>query len=578
MAKTDLYFKDKFKFLRDTYTNIGAYSRNIREYIDRTIPARFRSVANIFNLTIDVVQDISTLHLLRQENAENEMNIFTAQNEGNLRGMAQMSGHNPVLPISARGTIRLNITKVGLKEFGRQVVLSDKATFRNLTNGMEYSLQREESIRIDTSAPFVFVQLLEGKRKEQLFVVDSNDNLVGDKLYTINLDDSGYIEHHEFKVYVNNELWKKNDSLMDMTTTTKGYLKRVGFGNQVDITFGNGISGKRLSQGDSIRIEYLLTNGEQGNTTVGSEFEISSGLTDISGNDINAKQYFTAMYESGFNLGSNGESGEVTRAMCGWSSRSLSFARPEFMVSYLSRLSILSHVNAWTEEDDLIFNILALPSIVLPSMREYLSLDENRFKLTDIQKKSIKTMIEASRRQWVSTEVVFRDPTIKKYAMYIFVDNSIIHDKLDLKYKIENKISEIFMKKTFGDVDKDVSNDLISRSDFVNVLHDMTEINAVNIDIISEENELARINKYYNKTETVLDGAIKKKVVTRVEVPSTDNPNLGLTDIGDIKTNKDEVPLLRGGFKVWQSETTTETLPTNGVIIFVKENNEWVNI
>lgn len=578
MARTDLYFKDKFKFLKDTYTTINAYSRNIREYIDRNIPRRFRSIANIFNLTIDVAEDISTLHLLRQENAENEMNIFTAQNEGNIRGLAQMSGHNPTLPISARGSIRLNITKVGLKEFGRQVVLSNKATFRNLSNGLEYSLQREEAIRIDTSAPYIFVPLLEGKRKEQIFVVDGNDNLVGDKLYTINLDDSGFIENYEMKVYVNNELWTKEDSLRDMTASTKGYMKRVGFGNQIDIIFGNGISGKRLSQGDTIKIEYLVTNGELGNATVGTEFEISSGLTDISGEEINAKQYFTAFYESGFNLGSNGESSEVTRAMCGWSSRSLSFARPEYMVSYLSRLSILSHVNAWTDIDDLVFNIIALPKIILPSQREYLTIDETRFKLTDLQKKSIKTMIEASRRQWVSTEMVFKDPIIKKYTMYVFIDNSIIHDKLDLKYKIENKVSEIMMKKTFGDVDKDLSNDLISRSDFVNALHDMSEINAVNIDIISEENELARINKYYNKTEIVLDGAIKKKVVTKIDVPSSDNPNLGLSDIGDIKTEKDEIPVLRGGFKVWQSETTSEILPTNGLIIFVKENNEWISL
>ena len=67
MARQDLYFKDKFKFLKDTYTNIGTFSRNIREYIDGKIPDRFRSISNIFNLTIDVTKDISTLHLLRQE-------------------------------------------------------------------------------------------------------------------------------------------------------------------------------------------------------------------------------------------------------------------------------------------------------------------------------------------------------------------------------------------------------------------------------------------------------------------------------------------------------------------------------
>ena len=99
MARQDLFFKDKFKFLRDTYSNVDNFSRQIREYIDSKIPNRYKSISNIFNLQLDVTKDISTLHLLRQENAENELNIFTAQNESNIRGLAQLTGHQPVLPI-----------------------------------------------------------------------------------------------------------------------------------------------------------------------------------------------------------------------------------------------------------------------------------------------------------------------------------------------------------------------------------------------------------------------------------------------------------------------------------------------
>lgn len=578
MARQDLYFKDKFKFLRETYTDIGTFSRSIREYIDGKIPERFRSISNIFNLTIDVVQDISTLHLLRQENAENELNIFTAQNESNIRGLSQLSGHSPVLPISARGSVRLNISSVGLQEFGRQVILDPSSVFRSLESGLEYSLQREESIRIDTSAPYIFIPLMEGRRKTQTFIVDEDDNTIGNNLYTINLDDTNNIEHYILKVYVNNELWEKADSLRDMASDDMSYLKRVGYGNQIDIIFGNGTSGLNVNTGDVIKIEYLTTNGEQGNVSTNSEFEISSGLMDIQGNEINSKQYFTITKESGFDLGSNGETAEVTRAMTGFSSRSLSFARPQYMVSFLSRLSILSHVNAWTEEDDLIFNILALPKLVFPSLREYLQVDMDKFLLTTSQKDSIKLMISASRRQWVSTEVVFKDPILKKYAMYVFIDNTVVYDKVDLKYKVENAVSEIMLNKTFGDVDKDSSNDLISRSDFVNALYDMSDVNAVNIDIISEENELAKINNYYTISETVYQGAIKKIKTNTITIEDGDNPNLGLSEIGDITCNKDEIPVLRGGFDVYQGVDATETLPSSGVIIFLKEDGEWTSI
>lgn len=578
MARQDLFFKDKFKFLRDTYSSVDNFSRQIREYIDGKIPNRYKSISNIFNLQLDVTRDISTLHLLRQENAENELNIFTAQNESNIRGLAQLTGHQPVLPISARGTLRLSLKTNGLQEFGRQVMLEPSAIFRSLETGLEYSLQREESIRIDTNAPYVFVSVIEGKRRTQTFIVDEDDNNVGDKLYTINLDDSFNIEHYILKVYVNNELWEKQDSLRDLVADEKGYIKRVGYGNQIDLFFGNGVSGRRLKSGDVVKVEYLTTNGENGNVSSDSEFEITSGLRDLQNNEINVKQYFNISRESGFNLGSNGESAEVTRAMTGYSSRSLSFARPEYIVSYLSRLSILSYVDAWTEEDDLVFNIVALPKLVFPSLREYLQVDESRFLLTSEQKDSIKEMIEASRRQWVSTEIVFNDPVIKKYGMYVFIDNSLIYDKLDLKYKVENAVSEIMLNKTFGDVDKDTTNDLISRSDFVNSLYDMPEINTVNIDIISEDNELARINTYYDDVVVEDKGSVKVKRVVRVNLQDNENPNLGLSEIGDIKTDQMQTPILRGGFKIYQEDGTEQTMPPSGLVIFLRENNEWVSI
>ncbi|BAV39363.1 baseplate wedge [Tenacibaculum phage pT24] len=579
MPKVNLYFKDKFKFLKDAYTNIDSISASIREYIDKNIPNRFKSIANLFNLTIDVTKDVSTLHLLNQETAENELNIFTAQNEGNIRGIAQMTGHNPVLPISARGAVRMTLLNGDLKEFGRTVILSSDSIFRNVENGLTYILQNEIDTRIDTSKPYQFLQLIEGTRKSQTFVIDGNSNLVGNKLYTINLDDSEYIEHYDLKVYVNNELWSKNDSLKDMIVDEKAYLKRVGFGNQVDIIFGNGTSGKAVETGDVIRVEYLVTNGEAGNTTNDSTtFEIISGLRDIQGNGINAGQYVSIVKESGFDLGSDGEDSELTRAMTGYSSRALTFARPEYMKSYLSRLSILSHIDAWTDEDDLIFNLLALPKITLSSMREYLTLDESKFSLTETQKTSIKGMLDASRRDWVSTEFVFHNPVIKKYAMFVFIDNSIVYDKLDFKYKVEDVISEIMMKKTYGDVDKDTSNDLISRSDFVNALVDLPEINSVNIDIITEENESAKINGFYDKVETEIIGSSKKKITRRIVVSEDTDPNLGLSDIGDIITNKNETPILRGGFEVYQEGGATQLLPSNGVMIFLKENDQWVNL
>lgn len=577
MPNTSLFYRDKFKFLTDSYTNIQNYARNIREYVDRAIPDRFKSAANIFNLTIDVTQDVSTLHLLWAEDQENELNVFTAQHEGNLRGIAQMSGHQPALPISASGTVKLSINKTGLADFGSRVILSENAKFRCKENGLEYSMKREQPIRIQTNSTFLMIELIEGSRKTQTFVADTNTATTGDNLYTIYLDDVGSIENSYLKTYVNNKLWKEYDSLRDMSSTTEGYLKRVGYGSQLDLVFGNNISGKRIKSGDSIRTEYLLTHGERGNVGIEAEFEILSGLFDIQGNEINASEYFSIIRESGFELGSNGESAEVTRAMTGWASRSNTFARPDYIVEFLSKYSIISYASAWTLANDLVFNILALPKLNLATSREYLTISDDKLALSASQEASIKQALENSKRQWVSTSFVFVKPALRKYALFIFVEGNI-YDANDLKIRIENVVSDIMLSKTYGDVDKDISNNLISNSDFVNAVYDLTEVEAVSVDVVSETNESALINGFYNLEEEVREGGAITKVTRRVNVNNDNNPHLGLSELGDVATKDHEIPVLRGGFKIYQEDGDHVILPQNPINIMIKRNNEWVSI
>lgn len=575
MPTSSLFYRDKFKFLTNAYTNTQEFGRNIRDYVDKSIPARFKSISNIFNITVDVVQDISTLHMLHHEDLTNELNVFTAQHNGNLRGMAQLSGHQPVLPMSSNGVVKMSISKTGLREFGSRVILAENASFRCKSNGLVYSMLREQPIRIQTNSSFIHVELLEGVRKNQTFVVDGNTSTTGDNLYTTHLDDTGSIEHEYMKVYVNNELWTEYDSLRDMSSDTKGYLKRVGYGSQLDITFGNDISGRRLKLGNMIKIEYLLTNGERGNVPLETEFELIDGLRDIQGHDINAREYFKIVKESGFMLGSDGESADVTRAMTGWASRSGTFARPEYVVEFLSRLSILSYVSAWTEADNLIFNVLCLPKLTLSSDRDYFIVPDNKLLLNDIQIASIKNMLMSSGKQWVSTSFTFVQPTVRKYAMIVYIEGNA-YDKSDLKLRIENVIAKIMLNKTYGDVSKDISNNSISKSDFINAIYDLPEVDSVGIDIISDQNETAIIEgSYIAKRKDTDTKAIR---VERINVINGISPNLGLSDLGDIITDDNEVPVLRGNFKMHQADAAPVLLPNNPITVMIKQNGEWTSL
>ena len=579
MSTVNLYFKDKMKFLRDAYTSAGVLSRNVREYIDQQLPERFRSSANIFNLAIDVVDDLSTVHLLHYEDAVNESNIYTAQHDGNIRGLSQLSGHTPVLPISSRGVVKMSVIKPALAEFGTVIYISPDAVFKNTSNGKKYCLRSLEKISFNTGASFKHVELIQGVRDQQHFVVDVNSSDSKGRLYTINLDATTHIEHYSVRVYVNNKLWSKKDMLYDMHAGDESYIQRVGYGNQLDIHFGTGSHGKQLQTGDTIRVEYLSTDGSAGNVEFNSKFVVSSGFVNSSNVDISVSEYLEITKESGFDLGSDGEHIETTRAMAGFSSRTLSFARPENIIAYLSRLSTLSHINAWTLENDLVFNILALPRLLFKSNAEYLTADLSKFKLSKSTKSSIKKMLEHSRRQWVSTEFVFHDPALKKYVVMLYIDGQI-YDKQSFKNDVEDIVATLMLSKTYNDVDKDASSITLTNSEIINKIHDMPAVDSVHADILSEDNENARIRGYYYKTENTTENGVLRTKRIKVDVDATTNPAVGLSEIGDIATKKTtkNIPIIRGGFRMYQQDGNHADLQDNGVMIFIKQDKDWTLI
>ena len=239
-------------------------------------------------------------------------------------------------------------------------------------------------------------------------------------------------------------------------------------------------------------------------------------------------------------------------------------------------MTILSQIDVWTEEDDLIFNLLLLPNLVQKLQRysDYLYIDDAEMSLTRSQKDDIKTMINASRRQATSSEVVIHDPVFKKYAIFVYVD-AIVNDKDQLRSEIEDKISAIMIEQTFHETTIG-EKPIVSKSAIVDALYDMEEIRSISVDLISQVNETARINGYHDYIVEKMIGSVKQTVIERRPVPPTENPNIGFSDLGDLVTERrEEVPVLRSGFLRFINENETIEISKPIYIFYKTGNNTW---
>lgn len=573
MLKKNNRFKDSLKFLSLSAANVNQLRLEITRFLSTRLPERILSKSNIFNIILEIVTDINNLLYFYVEDSLGESNILTAEYETSIRGLAELTGHKPTRVISSRGSVRCNILPELTQE--TPVIILEETLVRCINNNLTYIVDLPNgNRRIDTSNEEFVLDLIEGTPQNQIFTAN------GDKFFIAELDDTLPIANYDIQVRVNGELFTKYDSLYDMGKYDSGYIIRNGFSNQVDVVFGDGVNGIKLDEGDTVDITYRTSNGETGNliNVENPRFEIISGVFDLNGNGLDVNQSIEISYLNGFSLGSNGENIERTRLISGYNSRSLVFALPENLRAYLSRFSVISRIDCWTKEDDLLFYLLILPNISgkLSTYQDYLELPESELIISDTVKQEILSAINNSRRQAVSSEILFVQPEFIRYSIFIYLDASYYNQKQFIS-TIYNTISKFFIDKIFTyNSDPEM---IISKSEITDSLYDLDEVNRVSINIFNQENEQAKIDGFYFKEETVTNGSVKEVKQVRYNLNPDENPNLNFTELNDIQTSsRNKIPILRGGWEKYNGENST-FLVERPIYIFIKDvNGNWNDI
>lgn len=505
------------------------------------LQATFNQTRNVFTTAsawgqiLFVLENLSQLILYFIEDSITELNIYEATRDYSIKSLARISGYDPARSVSAQGEVEIGWNlRAASNVGGGAVIIPENTRIQCSQNGLAYTLI--------LNGPRVKVPLTRGSgfRFKIIQGTVSNTTFTGTGLalqsYNVPVKGGVYIDQFYVNVYVNDEKWRKYDSLYDIPLDGKGYLVKSGISEGIDIYFGNSNFGMVPPPGSLIRVEYLLNAGSLGNlrSIEGNPitYTFTDRGTDLFGNEVNLNDCLQIVSMIDPSFGADEEPITITRLAAPKTSRAFVFANASNYEIYLQKFNIFSQIQAFSTfddeylDDDNVVYLYLVPDITLglSSNEDYFSIPISSFLLTEPQKLAILNLIEDSGSMIATTVVKIIEPKVVRY-----VGNAVItvfegFDPGLIKDKIQSTISDYFINLK--------RRDKIPKSDMISLIESVPGVDSVSFYFVGQENEAyhAVVDALPNPT------------------PSQLNTNIGFDDFGDIIIGRGELVVLRGGW------------------------------
>ena len=212
----------------------------------------------------------------------NEMYLDSADIRKNVVSLAKMLGY---VPSSCRSPIA-NVDITLNNATGSSVTMDKGTTFTSTIDNLTYQFVTNQETTItpaDGVYKFSNVNLYEGTLVSFRYTVDSTDVDQRFIIPSVNADTS------TLKVIVQNSATDSTQNvytlaagLKSLDNTSKAYFLQETDTGKFEIYFGDDILGKKLSDGNIVILEYIVTNKDEANGA--SAFNVSSsvgGFSDV---------------------------------------------------------------------------------------------------------------------------------------------------------------------------------------------------------------------------------------------------------------------------------------------------------
>jgi len=566
------------------------------------------SHASPYGIILHIQKILFSNNMLYMKNSLKQLDIKTSTDKNLIINQSRISGHNPSRAISAIGTLKFKL-KSGIRLsnsiVGGKLILKHDTLLKNKTNQLYYTISTGKFIKniFDINQySELFFSIKQGKYEEQSYTGNGEKNMS----ISVIIKRNQTIDNFDFTVYYNGQPLKIVDNLYDMLPNEMSCYTKTGFNSGLDIYFGTGNYGFIPEIGSLITVKYLITDGSKGNilNNIVNDFIFVDNVTDSNGDPVNMESIFDIFISDDINFGVDSESVDHMKSIIPNVSRNFVLASPNQFIYHLKRLNIFSKVNAFNMLDEHNFNnnkyidrfindtfggnvdtdevrdkmIKYFPTIydnqiylyLIPKIKNYFINNYNYFNvpfdvfyLDDNEKKKIMDYLKTLGILSLTTNVVIIQPIISLYIINIYIRRFRSDIQDNIKNQVISLISDYFINNERFD--------RIVKSDIIKMIkNNIDSIDSVNIEFISKKNEDYHRNgkkgsdKNFNVLEDNVSVVMNRDVYKKTQYNS--DAVIGLDPVqGDIVVEKDELPVLRGGWYDRNGVYYNDSPVTNGL-------------
>lgn len=530
-----------FKLTEITFSKIkGEVEFYIQKIYNKA--SQLFSPASPYGQILSVIEQLHQLSILYLKNSVNQFDLSNnnTQNYDIIRSAAVVAGHNPSRAVSSSGTIRIKLkSSSSISEIPRNSIrIQNKTTLKNNTNSLLYHIDLggsdEEVFNIDNGSSF-FLTISQGEWKNDEFTGTGQPNqsfeiVPGDK----------EIENHKVEVFVNNTLYEVKNHLYEMEPGENAVVVRTSFNGGASILFGNENFGDIPPVGSAIRVNYVATDGANGNifrrTT--NDFKLVDDILGGDGISIDFEKFFDIFIETDITFGVDKENIQLTKNLLPINTNNFVLALPKQYSYAIRRLGVFSYVNAYKENQTI--KIVATPNVRIFKNQnsDYFTVDERAFRLDNFERKKLDEYIKKGGFTQLTQKYRIQGPKLSYYVM--FVNLRIFEDvnEDNIKNQIIESVSEYFLD--LKRVDR------VPRNEIISLINDIQGVDSVDVRFVSRKNEDYHKEYLRKDVNSRITNGNNQQVQRKDYQPET---TLGLDPLlGDIVFEPKEYPIIRGGW------------------------------
>jgi hypothetical protein len=328
-------YQDSINYISSTYGTVGQYF----------------TMASPMGQLLQVMLNYGRMILFYIEDSITELNINTASRNASIKGLASLTGHNPSRAMAARGTLSFIVDGAAdLEDYSSVVAIPNYTTLTNKENGLTYTciLPTEEArISLTSITNELVVNILQGTLEYQ------QATGTGDPLQSFNFSTKkgASVDNYFVNVFVNGTPWQVVESILDMSFDAESCMVKTGQTGGLDIFFGNGYNGKVPGIGSVILVEYLITDGEEGNinsmeTNSADQWTFTSQGYSLNNEEVDLNKVLKVSIKNTVLFGTRDEPLYLTRLLAPHTSRSFVLANTDNYIYFLRKLNMFTIIDA----------------------------------------------------------------------------------------------------------------------------------------------------------------------------------------------------------------------------------------